>query len=162
MHIVVGRKPHISYPILLTLGEWFGIISVILAGLLFDKSVSINSGIYDWENSPFSYHPVMMTAGLLFCYGNAILLYRTFKQPPKLLVKIFHAIFLLISLAFGVVGFVAIVRQKDIGNRTHFMTYHSWIGLTTLILFVLQWVFGFIIYLFPTLSLDVRTNYMPT
>ncbi len=160
MFVVLGKNSDAGYPILLILAEIFGLISVILVGFFFDKSVFKDT--YNWELRPFSYHPFMMTLGLLFCYGNAILLYRTFKQPPKLLVKIFHAFFLLISLGFGVVGFIAIVRSKDSLNRSHFMTYHSWVGLATLILFVLQWVFGFIIYLFPTLSLNVRTNFMPT
>ncbi|UJR20045.1 hypothetical protein I4U23_023179 [Adineta vaga] len=148
------------YPILLVSAEIFGLLSVILVGLLFDKHVFI--GTYDWKSNPFSYHPLMMTLGLVFCYGNAILIYRTFRTLPKLIVKIGHAVFLIVSLICGLVGFFAILRSKNVGKRPHFMTYHSWLGLTTLILFALQWLCGFICFLVPQLSLDIRRLYMPS
>ncbi|CAF1401248.1 unnamed protein product [Rotaria sordida] len=160
MFVIVGRDPDRSYSILLCLGEIFGLLSIILVGLLFDRRVS--SDVYNWKTNPFSYHPLMMTIGLLFCYGNAILLYRTFKQIPKLMVKIFHACFLIISLTLGTFGLAAIIRSKIITNRPHFMTFHSWIGIATIGLFVFQWICGFISYLFPKLSLDIRKGYMPT
>ncbi|CAF1392795.1 unnamed protein product [Rotaria sordida] len=160
MFVIVGRDPDRSYSILLCLGEIFGLLSIILVGLLFDRRVS--SDVYNWKTNPFSYHPLMMTIGLLFCYGNAILLYRTFKQIPKLMVKIFHACFLIISLTLGILGLAAIIRSKVINNRPHFMTFHSWIGIATIGLFVFQWICGFISYLFPKLSLDIRKGYMPT
>ncbi|CAF3225598.1 unnamed protein product [Rotaria sp. Silwood2] len=160
MFVIVGRDPDRSYPILLFLGEIFGLLSVILVGLLFDRRVSSN--VYDWTTNPFSYHPVMMTIGLLFCYGNAILLYRTFKQTSKLMMKIFHACFLIISLTLSIFGLAAIIQSKIISNRPHFMTFHSWIGIATIGLFAFQWICGFISYLFPKLSLDIRKGYMPT
>jgi cytochrome b-561 len=148
-----------SYLILLTIGEIFGLISVILVGLFFKQNGFYPT--YDWEKNPFSYHPLMMTLGLLFCYGNAILVYRTFKQIPKLWVKILHAVLLLISLLFTLIGLTAIIRSKNLGNRPHWMTYHTWIGLTTIILFVLQWICGFVSFLAPKLSLEYRAKYLP-
>ncbi|CAF1225329.1 unnamed protein product [Adineta ricciae] len=160
MYTLVGRNPESSYRKLLVLGELLGFLSVVSVGLLFDKRVSTNT--YDWQTNPFSYHPLMMTLGLLFCYGNAMLLYRTFRTTPKLIVKILHAIFLLVSLAGGLIGLTAIIRSKQLGKRSHFMSYHSWIGLITLSLFVLQWICGFICFLVPQLSLNVRKAYMPS
>ncbi len=160
MFVVLGKNSDAGYPILLILAEIFGLISVILVGFFFDKSVFKDT--YNWELRPFSYHPFMMTLGLLFCYGNAILLYRTFRQTPKLIVKIFHAVLLIVSLIFAAVGLAAIIRSKDLQKRAHFMTYHSWLGLTTIILFVFQWILGFVSFLFPQLSLGFRKGYMPT
>jgi cytochrome b-561 len=147
------------YYILLGIGELFGFLSVILVGILFNKELFANG--YDWNKSPFNYHPLFMTLGLLFCYGNAIVLYRTFKETQKLLVKILHAVLLIVSLIFASFGFAAIIKSKNLGNRPHFMTYHSWMGLTTLILFILQWICGFISFLFPKTSLEMRQRYMP-
>ncbi|CAF1187046.1 unnamed protein product [Rotaria sordida] len=160
MFAILGRNSQSNYPILLGLGEFFGALSVLFVGLFFDKHVY--SSTYNWKTDPFTFHPLMMTTGLLFCYGNAILLYRTFRQTPKLTVKILHALFLILSLIFGAVGFTAIVRAKILDNESHFISFHSWLGLLTLILFVLQWICGFISFLFPKLSLDTRTKYMPT
>jgi cytochrome b-561 len=38
---------------------------------------------------------------------------------------------------------------------------HSWVGLTAVILFGLQWVFGFVSFLFPKLSDGLRAAYLP-
>jgi cytochrome b-561 len=38
---------------------------------------------------------------------------------------------------------------------------HSWVGLTAVILFGLQWVFGFVSFLFPKLSDGLRATYLP-
>jgi cytochrome b-561 len=162
MFAVVGINPQSSYPILLILVEIFGLLSVIFAGLLFDYNFFTGKDAYNWEKNPFTYHPLLMTIGLLFCYGNAILLYRTFRDTSKFVVKVFHAILLVGSLAFGAAGLAAIIRSKNLRNASHFMTYHSWIGLTTIILFVFQWIVGFVCFLFPQLSLDIRRNYMAT
>jgi len=91
-----------------------------------------------------------------------LFLYRTFKQTRKNVVKILHALLLIISLAFAAIGFTAIIRSKIAGNRPHFMTYHSWIGLTTITLFVFQWIMGFVSFLVPQLSLNFRKGYMPS
>ena len=147
------------YNILVIIAELLGLISVILVGLMFDEKYFLTG--YSWEKSPFPYHPLMMTIGLLFCYGNAIILYRTFKGTAKLVVKIFHALLLLASLVFALVGLAAIIRNKNINNRPHFMTYHSWLGLTVLILFVFQWIVGFVTFLIPTTSLEIRRLYIP-
>lgn len=58
-------------------------------------------------------------------------------------------------------GLAAIIRSKNLGQRPHFFTYHSWIGITTLTLFVFQWILGFISFLFPQLSLRFRQFYLP-
>ena len=149
------------YPILLISAEIFGLLSLILIGLIFDKNHYGPTFEYDWTKQPFSYHPLMMTIGLLFSYGNAIILYRTLKHVPKYKVKLAHAICLLGSLVFTIVGFVAIIRQKNLGNASHFMTFHSWLGLTTIILFFLQWICGFVCFLIPQMPIEIRKLYMP-
>lgn len=159
MNVLLGKYSNFSYPILLTLAEIFGFLSLILIGLLFNKNYF--AATYNWETLPFSYHPLFMTIGLLFCYGNAIIFYRTFKQIPKYSVKLAHAILLIVSLLFTILGFVAIIRQKNLGKASHFMTFHSWLGLATIILFSLQWIFGFVCFLIPQTSIEIRKTYMP-
>lgn len=112
-----------TYRILLFTGEIFGLISVVLVGLLFDSNFYTST--YNWTTNPFSYHPLLMTIGLLFCYGNAIILYRTFQQTSKSLLKILHAIFLLTSVTVAAVGFAAIIRSKNLGKRPHFLSFHA-------------------------------------
>ncbi|CAF0735781.1 unnamed protein product [Adineta steineri] len=158
---ILDKNTELTYRILLIICEIFGIISVILVSLFFAQGLYSNY-YYDWDANPFSYHPVMMTTGLVFCFGNAILLYRTLKSTRKLIVKILHASFLIISLTFALVGLVAVIRYKMSRSSIHFVSFHSWLGLTTLILFFFQWIFGFVTFLFPKLSLKIRSAYMPT
>lgn len=147
------------YEILLVSAEIFGLISLILIGLIYNKNYYAQT--YDWTALPFSYHPLLMTIGLSFSYGNAMIVYRTLKQVPKYAVKLAHAICLLGSLVFTTVGFVAIIRQKNLRGASHFMTFHSWLGLTTIVFFVLQWICGFVCFLIPQTPIETRKLYMP-
>ncbi|UJR17110.1 hypothetical protein I4U23_004006 [Adineta vaga] len=156
MYALVGRNPETHYPKLLLFGEIFGLLSVIAVGFLFNENVSANT--YNWQKNPFSYHPLMMTLGLMFCYGNAILLYRTFRKSPKLIVKICHALFLLISFACGAVGFTAIFRSKQLGQRPHFMTFHSWLGLATLVFIYLTMDLWFRLLLSSTIEFGYSSS----
>ena len=158
----INRSNEISkyfYPILLIIAEICGVLSVILVALFYPANGRYE--YYDWKTNPFSYHPLMMTIGLVFCYGNGIILYRTFPKVSKYPVKLCHAFLLISSFVFAAVGLSAIIRSKELSKGSHFLTYHSWIGLTTLILFVLQWICGFVSFLFPQLSLEIRQLYMP-
>ena len=133
-----------SYYTLWTFGQLMGLSAVILIGILFSKDQLFPYG-YNWKTSPFIFHPLMMTIGLLFCYGNAILSYRTLTRVPKLTVKLIHALFLASSLIFAIVGFIGEIRDKNesIPPESHFLSLHAWMGLITSILFALQWIFGF-------------------
>ena len=151
----------LNYNHLLIFAQLIGASAVVLIGILFNKKYSPNG--YDWKTSPFNFHPLMMTIGLFFCYGNAILSYRTLIQVPKFPVKVIHASLLALSLIFAAVGLTAVIRAKneDASPNPHFMSLHAWMGLITIILFVFQWVMGFVCFLFPTLSIEIRQQYMP-
>ncbi|CAF3372004.1 unnamed protein product [Rotaria socialis] len=152
----------LGYNPLWVFAQLLGLLALILIGILFDKKHT--AGGYNWKTSPFNYHPLMMTIGLLFCYGNAILSYRTLTRVPKFTVKLVHACLLVLSLIFALVGLTAIIRVKNESKppSSHFMSLHAWMGLITIILFVFQWIFGFCCFLFPTLSLEIRQLYMPS
>ena len=42
-----------------------------------------------------------------------------------------------------------------------FHSLHSWMGITTVILFLMQWVCGLVTFLFPGLASHLRASYMP-
>ena len=153
-----GLSARQRYVFFLLLFEIFSTVSVILIGILFSEN--FYSKGYQWKTNPFGYHPLMMVIGFFFLFGNSILIYRTFTKQRKIQVKILHALILIGSFVFALVGLTAIVRNKNLTNRSHLMSYHSWFGVFTLVLFFLQWLFGFSIFLLDCVSLRIRRRYL--
>jgi cytochrome b-561 len=85
------------------------------------------------------------------------------RKTKKIYVKIVHAGLLLTSLILGIVGLVAVFdsHNKPIPPIPNMYSLHSWIGLTSVILFGLQWILGFLSFLFPKLSDNFRRFYLP-
>ena len=100
---------------------------------------------------------------LFSCVLVAILAYRVFRDVQKIYVKILHASLLASSLIFSTIGLIAVFDNHNLSKppKANMYSLHSWIGLSAVILFGLQWVFGFVFFLFPKLSEDFRQAYMP-
>jgi cytochrome b-561 len=94
---------------------------------------------------------------------KAILVYRVFRDVKKLPVKILHASLLALSLIFASVGLKAVFDSHNLAKppMDNLNSIHSWIGLTTVTLFGLQWICGFVNFLFPKLNENIRRAYMP-
>ncbi|KAK3592004.1 hypothetical protein CHS0354_031511 [Potamilus streckersoni] len=121
---------------------------------------------FAWQTEPkleFNYHPVFMVIGMIFLYTDAILAYRVFRNMKKIYIKVLHASIQVAALIFASVGLKAVFDSHNLENPPFKNLYslHSWLGLSTVILFGLQWVCGFISFLFPRLSLGMRQLYMP-
>jgi cytochrome b-561 len=94
---------------------------------------------------------------------DAMLVYRIFRNTAKLYVKILHALIHIAVLVFASIALKAVFDshnkvEKPIPNM---YSLHSWIGLTAVVLFSLQWVAGFVSFLFPKLSESIRRWYLP-
>lgn len=112
---------------------------------------------FSWDNDHiFKFHPLFMTVGLVFLNSKAMLMYRMLRNKPKLPVKIAHGCFNLLSIAMTITGLVVVIKHKNDVNYVHFYSVHSWIGIGTFSLFVLQWVAGFLVFLYPGGSPPVR------
>jgi len=117
-------------------------------------------------STAFNWHPLLMTIGMIYLYGNGALIYRVLPpvdQSMKKLLKIIHAI------TMGVVFILMVVALKaafDSHNLKvppipNMYTLHSWVGLTAAILFSLQWVSGLTVFLFPVAGPKLRANLLP-
>ncbi|CAF0989102.1 unnamed protein product [Rotaria sp. Silwood1] len=151
------------YYFLLTVSQVIGISALIVLGVLFGKY----RGGFGWSSDltkVFNNHPLFMALGMIFFYGDAILVYRVFRDTKKIFVKIIHACLLALSLILSSIGLKGVFdsHNRAVPPRDNLVTAHSWIGLTVVILFGLQWVCGFITYLFPKLSESIRQAYMPS
>ncbi|KAJ8379018.1 hypothetical protein AAFF_G00231870 [Aldrovandia affinis] len=119
-------------------------------------------GGYAWDGSSqeFNVHPLCMVLGLVFLYGDAILMYRVFRSESKRSIKILHAALHFIALIISVVGFVAVFDFHAKAKIPDMYSLHSWCGMLTFVLFCTQWLMGLSFFLFPGVSPWLRSRYL--
>jgi cytochrome b-561 len=157
-----------------SLSQIFGILMIFLTGYL---NGSFFDG-YQWGNvtslpqyalglSPhrtngnLNYHATFMTFGFVFLQGEAILMYRLFRHESKMFSKVLHGVFHLFAFILIVFGLIAVVVHKNIKDIPHVYSAHSWIGVTLIALFIVQFLIGFINFFFPKTSPTVRAWFLP-
>jgi len=114
----------------------------------------------------FNWHPILMTLGLIFLYGNGALIYRVIpprNESHKLGLKIGHAVVMMVAFVIMVIGLQAAFDSHNLATppKPNLYTLHSWIGLIAAILFGIQWAMGFSAFLFPKFSPEIRSLLMP-
>ncbi|KAM4626458.1 plasma membrane ascorbate-dependent reductase CYBRD1 [Discoglossus pictus] len=118
---------------------------------------------WDGGAPEFNWHPVLIITGFIFIQGIAIIVYRlpwTWKCS-KLLMKCIHAGLHLTALILAVVSLVAVFDFHNAKSIPNMYSLHSWIGLTVVILFALQLILGFLVYLLPFTPVSLRATLMP-
>nr|XP_016472189.1 PREDICTED: probable ascorbate-specific transmembrane electron transporter 1 isoform X2 [Nicotiana tabacum] len=85
----------------------------------------------------FNIHPLLMVIGFLLLAGEAIMAYTTVPTSSKKH-KLYHMILHFIALVAAVIGLYAVFKYHNESGIPHMYTFHSWIGLSTIILFALQ------------------------
>jgi len=112
---------------------------------------------FSWKEDPdleWNLHPVLMITGFIYFMGQAMLMYRTCRCCRRIWSKLLHTMFHLLAAPCIAIGFVAVWdfhndRRVDgvPAPVPHFYSLHSWMGLTTMGLFALQFVVGFFSFL---------------
>ncbi|KAM9493921.1 transmembrane ascorbate-dependent reductase CYB561 isoform 1-T2 [Clarias gariepinus] len=120
-------------------------------------------GGYAWDGSQqqFNVHPLCMVIGLVFLYGDGVLVYRVFRNESKRSVKILHALLHMMALIISIVGLVAVFDVHNKAGFPNMNSLHSWCGMLTFILFIIQWLLGLGFFLFPWASSVLRRWYLP-
>lgn len=109
----------------------------------------------------FNFHPPFMILSLVYLSGNSILIYRFLRQKPKPLLKWIHSIIhgsnvILVSFAlFAVIDFH---NRKAIAN---FYSLHSWLGIGVSVIYFLQAVGSFAIFMKPGATDGIRKIAFP-
>ncbi|XP_076866275.1 transmembrane ascorbate-dependent reductase CYB561 [Brachyhypopomus gauderio] len=120
-------------------------------------------GGYAWDGSilQFNVHPLCMVMGLVFLYGDGVLVYRVFRNESKRSVKILHALIHMMALIISIVGLVAVFDYHNTNSFPNMKSLHSWCGMLTFVLFLVQWLLGLSFFLFPWASATMRSWYLP-
>uniref|UniRef100_UPI0037E893A0 transmembrane ascorbate-dependent reductase CYB561 n=1 Tax=Semicossyphus pulcher TaxID=241346 RepID=UPI0037E893A0 len=136
-----------------------GLASVVLTGVWMGHY----RGGFAWDGSAqeFNVHPLCMVLGMVFLQGDAILVYRIFRNEAKRNVKVLHGIIHLLALILSIIGFVAVFDFHRAAKIPDMYSLHSWCGMATLVLFCIQWVMGLAFFLFPVASSWLRALYLP-
>merc|ERR1712187_354379 len=77
--------------------------------------------------------------------------------------KIAHAGIMIVAFALMVIGLQAAFDSHNKANppKPNMYTLHSWVGLLAALLFGCQWVLGFLAFLFPKFSGEIRALILP-
>merc|ERR1711872_100902 len=146
--------------------EMLGLLSVIMTIVwVWNFKGGAAWGMTD-KGIAFNWHPVLMTFGLIFLYGNGALVYRVI--PPKndshkLGLKIAHAFIMILAFIIMVIGLQAAFDSHNYATppKPNMYTLHSWVGLVAALLFGIQWALGFSAFLFPKFSPELRALLLP-
>ena len=110
---------------------------------------------WDFLENFFNWHVTMMMWPFVMCATLAVTAFRKFND--KEIAKIFHLVFHIIAMAsaWSAYGMAHANTQARWGGG-HFDTIHSWVGMTTMVLYTLNFIFGLFFYWFQGLSVFFR------
>jgi len=138
----------------------FGILAVIL---MLVWLLHYREGLeYDSENPfrVFNVHPLLMLLGLVITAGDAMMAYRSVAATHDVQ-KIFHMFLNLLAICLGIIGICAVFKFHDMIKTVDVYSLHSWIGIATITLYCLQWLIGFVSFMFPKASGRTRSRISP-
>uniref|UniRef100_J3LZW4 Cytochrome b561 domain-containing protein n=1 Tax=Oryza brachyantha TaxID=4533 RepID=J3LZW4_ORYBR len=144
----------------------------------------------DNKNLIFNVHPVLMLIGyiILGSEGNltesikllsfvyvegykigylistplaAIMIYKIFPKLNHDTTKLIHLILHAIAIVLGAVGIYCAFKFHNESGIANLYSLHSWLGIGTISLYGIQWIFGFAAFFFPGAAPHVRRGALP-
>ncbi|KAL4638011.1 hypothetical protein ACB092_03G120200 [Castanea dentata] len=150
----VSATPFVIFAQLITIA----VITLVLVWLLhFRKGFSFKS---DEISKLFNLHPFLMVIGLIVIGGQAIMAYKSIPAKRKTR-KGVHLVLHLMAFLSGILGIYVIFKYKNEAGAQNLQTLHSWLGITTVLLYGLQFVLGFFAYCFPGAEWTARATLLP-
>ncbi|XP_054716494.1 transmembrane ascorbate-dependent reductase CYB561-like isoform X2 [Uloborus diversus] len=150
------------FKVWLLISQLLGVICIALVSAWCGQYL----GGFAWQSQPalqFNYHPFFMVLGLIFCYGDALLVYRVFRNQRKRTLKLLHLGLHTLAFIFAIVALKAAFDSHNLAKVPipNLYSVHSWLGITAVVLFAMQYLFGFVAFLFPGLTKIWRAKYLP-
>lgn len=134
------------------------IFILVLVWLLhFREGLDLTS---DNKGKIFNVHPFFMLLGFVLFSGEAIMSYKSLPTVRRTQ-KLVHILLHLIALVAGIVGIYAVFKFHNEIGTPHMYTLHSWLGMSTFLLFGLQWLFSFFSFWYPKARTATRARLTP-
>uniref|UniRef100_A0A914HBQ7 Cytochrome b561 domain-containing protein n=1 Tax=Globodera rostochiensis TaxID=31243 RepID=A0A914HBQ7_GLORO len=149
------------------LSQLFGCCAVVFVAIWMG-----GEGGFAWRKDPdrqFHYHPTFMAMGLLFLQGEAILVYRVFRNERKRVTKLLHMSIHSVALLLAVVALKAVWDSHDLHRSPdgelqplpNLYSLHSWLGISVVSFYFVQFIGGFLTFFFPGASVSLRKCLLP-
>eukprot|EP00252_Welwitschia_mirabilis_P000442 TRINITY_DN1043_c0_g2_i1.p1 TRINITY_DN1043_c0_g2~~TRINITY_DN1043_c0_g2_i1.p1 ORF type:complete len:266 (+),score=36.28 TRINITY_DN1043_c0_g2_i1:98-799(+) len=138
-------------------------LAIVAAVLVLVWCISYRGGLaWEAENKAliFNIHPVLMLIGFIILASEAILVYKTLPGD-KSFRKTVHLGLHLIALILGSIGIHTAFKYHNESGIANLYSWHSWLGLGTIILFGIQWVVGLVSFFFPGAPNSARAALLP-
>ncbi|KAK8921982.1 Transmembrane ascorbate ferrireductase 1 [Platanthera zijinensis] len=101
-----------------------------------------------------------MLIGFIVIGGEAIISYKSLplsKEVKKLIHLILHAT----AIVLGIVGIWADFKFHNDSGITNLYSLHSWVGIGTISLYGIQWIYGFLTFFNPGGAAGLRRSSLP-
>ncbi|XP_009340012.1 transmembrane ascorbate ferrireductase 1-like [Pyrus x bretschneideri] len=117
-----------------------------------------------WEatnkNLIFNLHPVLMLLGLIILGGEALVSYKSLPFNKKMK-KVIHLVLHALALALGIIGIYLAFKNHNESGIANMYSSHAWIGIGVIVLYGIQWIYGFVTFFFPGGSPTLRRESIP-
>lgn len=147
---------------LLIVTQVIGLVAVVLVATW---TVHYRGG-FAWRSNPsleFNWHPLLMTVGMVFLFANSILIYRSLRNLRKKQLKLIHAGIHFTVVILVLISSIAVLDSHNLASPPipNLYSLHSWVGATAVTIFILQWIVGFLAFLYPGFPNSLRASIMP-
>ncbi|XP_053309981.1 transmembrane ascorbate-dependent reductase CYB561 [Spea bombifrons] len=147
-----------SMPYLIGISQILGVAALAVTGTW----MSHYRGGFSWSGPlQFNVHPLCMVLGMVFLCGDSLLVYRVFRHETKRATKILHGVLHIMALIISLIGIIAVFQFHKSSSIPDMYSLHSWVGITTFTLYLLQWILGFIMFFVPGVGFAYRTKFKP-
>ncbi|EDV96823.1 GH16482 [Drosophila grimshawi] len=152
----------INFKVLYVLTQLCGLTMIVLVGTWIGQHFGGLGGT-DNPKQEFNWHPLCMTIGFIYLYGNSILVYRGFRTTRKKTLKLTHAGIHLAAFVLTVIALKTVFDSHNLNDPPipNMYSLHSWLGLSAVLIFCLQYVAGFMAFLVPGMRETYKIALMP-
>ncbi|XP_022774145.1 transmembrane ascorbate ferrireductase 1-like [Durio zibethinus] len=117
-----------------------------------------------WESSNksliFNIHPVLMLIGFIILGGEAIMSYKALPLKKEVK-KVIHLVLHTIALILGIIGIYTAFKYHNESSITNLYSLHSWLGIGIIVLYGIQWIYGFLVFYYPGGSTGLKSESHP-
>ncbi|CAB3396558.1 unnamed protein product [Caenorhabditis bovis] len=159
-----SKSSNTYFEVILAVTHFFGFITILLNGFFFN---SFENGLAwptknrECKGKGDMLHGFLMILAFIFFQGEALLCYRVYRYNAKIISKLIHTFLHGAAIGLGLTSLVVIIINNNIDKEKHFSTVHSWIGVIILLVYNIQFVFGFLTFLFPCTPGSYRARLIP-